>query len=245
MADLFFPQLATGALVQYPVKRTKSLQTVSTQAEDGSVIAYFDPRGSRLTWQLEYSGITQAEADRLQNLFDACAGRFRAFTFIDPLANLLKSEWQIGTGVDEAGGVFTNIGNNAAEVWQTFSIPSGYAYCFSLPGDVAASIGAMLTLIRRGSVTEELVTQPLRDGLLASSGALDDAGVGFTVAVRIQPGQRVDLSKAQLDAQPSPSMFRKPQGGVYPSAHWAVDELVFTAMGPDLYSTTFSIEADV
>lgn len=245
MADLFFPQLATGTLVQYPVKRTKSLQTVSTQAEDGSVITYFDPKASRLAWQLEYAGITQPEADRLQNLFDICAGRFRSFTFIDPVANLLNHEWQTGTGVDKADNVFTNSGNSAAEVWQTFSIPSGYAYCFSLPGDLTASAGATLTLIRRGSVTEDSVTLPLREALLVSSGALGDSGVGFTVAVRIQPGQSVDLSKAQLEAQPSPSLFRTPQGGVYPSAHWAVDELLVTAIGPDLYSTKFSIEADV
>src|SRR6185312_16960574 len=85
MANLFFPQLSTGALVQYPVKRIKSFQTVGTQAEDGSVLTHFDPKGSVLTWQLEYAGITQAEVNQLQALFDACAGRFRAFTFIDPL----------------------------------------------------------------------------------------------------------------------------------------------------------------
>jgi hypothetical protein len=245
MAKLFFPQLATGALVQYPVKRTKAVQTVSTQAEDGSVITHFDPRGSRLGWQLEYAGITQAEADRLQNLFESCAGRFRAFTFIDPVANLLNAQWQSGTGISSAGGVYTNTGNSAAEAWQTFSIPSGYTYCFSLPGDLTANAGAMVTLIRRGSVTEDSVTLPRRDALLVSSGALEDAGLGFTVAVRLQPGQSVELRKAQLEAQPSPSLFRPPHGGVYPNAHWAVDELVFTAIGPDLYSTKFSIETDV
>lgn len=245
MADLFFPQLATGALVQYPVKRTKAVQTVSTRAEDGSVITYFDPRGSLLAWQLEYSGITQEEADRLLNLFESCAGRFRAFTFIDPVANLLKQQWETGTGVNKADNVYTNSGNSTAEVWQTFSIPSGYAYSFSLPGDFTASAAATLTLIRRGSVTEDSVTLPLRDALLVSSGALGDAGPGFTVAVRLQPGQSVDLSKAQLEAQPSPSLFRMPQGGVYPNAHWAVDELLFTAIGPDLYSTKFSIETDL
>ena len=59
MANLFFPQLSTGALAQYPVKRTKSVQTVSTQAEDGSVLTYFDAKGSILTWQLEYAGISR------------------------------------------------------------------------------------------------------------------------------------------------------------------------------------------
>ena len=153
MANLFFPQLSTGALVQYPVKRTKSVQTVSTQAEDGSVLTYFDPKGSVLTWQLEYAGITQAEVNQLQALFDACAGRFRAFTFIDPLANLLTAQWQAGSGVQATGNIYTNTGNVPAELSQTFSLPSGYTYCLSIGGDLNADPGATLTLIRRGSVT--------------------------------------------------------------------------------------------
>jgi hypothetical protein len=245
MANLFFPQLTTGALVQYPVNRTKSVQTVSTQAEDGSVITYFDPRGGRLTWELEYSGITQEEADQLQALFDSCAGRFRAFTFIDPVANLLKEQWQMGPGIAKADGVYTNSSNSAAEVWQTLPVPSGYTYCFSLPGDLHAASGTSLTLIRRGNTTEEALTMTLNRVLLVSSGALDDSGLGLTVAVRLQPGQSVDLSQAQLEAQPGPSEFRPQLGGVYPNAHWAVDELLFAATGPDIFSTKFSIETNV
>jgi hypothetical protein len=245
MANLFFPQLSTGALVQYPVNRTKSVQTVSTQAEDGSVISYFDSRGSKLTWALEFSGITQAEANQLQALFDNCAGRFRTFTFINPVANLLTDQWQMGTGIDKAGAVYTNTGSTTAEIWQTFLIPSAYTYCFSVPGNVNAPDGANLTLIRRGSATEETVIAALNSALLVSSGTLADSGLGLTVAIRLQPGQSVDLSQAQLEAQPSPSQFRPQQGGVYPNAHWAVDELMFTAIGPDLYSTKFSIETNV
>ena len=245
MANLYFPQLSTGALVQYPVKRIKSVQTVSTQAEDGSVLTYFDPKGSVLTWQLEYTGITQAEVNQLQALFDACAGRFRAFTFIDPLANLLTAQWQGGSGVQATGNIYTNTGNVPAELSQTFSIPSGYTYCFSVGGDLNANPSAMLTLIRRGTVTEERTILAARNSLLTSSGALPDAGQQFTAAILLQPGQSVDLSQAQLEAQPAPAPFRPAQGGVYSKANWAVDELLFTATGPDLFSTKFSIETDV
>jgi hypothetical protein len=245
MGNLFFPQLASGALVQYPVKRTKFVYTVTTQAEDGSVLTYFDPNGSVLTWQLTYSGITQQEATALQALFDACAGRFRAFTFIDPVANLLRSQWQLGPGIQTTGTIFTNLGNAPAEVSQTFSIPSGYVYCFSLAGDLAADPHATVTLIRRGSVTETRTRIPLAASLLVTSGALADPGQTFTVAVELQAGQSVDLACAQLEAQPAPSAFRRPSGGVYPKANWAVDELQFTAAGPDLFNTSFSIEAQV
>jgi hypothetical protein len=245
MANLFFPQLSTGALVQYPVKRTKTVQTVSTESEDGSVLTYFDASGSALTWQLEYDGITQAEADRLQALFDACAGRFRAFTFIDPTANLLHQQWQAGVGVSNAGTVYTNEGNAPAEVSQVFPLPSNYVYCFSLAGDLNSDEEATVTLIRRGSTTQEKATVPLRRALLVSSGALDEAGLQFAVAIQLQPGQSIDLAQAQLEAQPMPSPFRPARGGVYPEAHWAIDELIITAMGPDLCTTKFSIETAV
>jgi hypothetical protein len=245
MANLFFPQLSTGALVQYPVKRTKSVQTVSTQAEDGSVLTYFDPNGSVLSWQLEYSGITQAEVTQLQALFDACAGRFRAFTFIDPLANLLMARWQTGPGVQATANVYTNTGNVPTEVSQTLSIPANYTYCFSMAGNPNADQSAMVTLIRRGSATEQRTMLPLKSSLLISSGALSDTGRQFTVAVQLQPGQAIDLTDAQLEAQPAPSPFRAASGGVYSKANWAVDELLFTATGPDLFSSKFSIETHV
>ncbi len=245
MANLFFPQLSTGALVQYPVKRTKSVQTVETRAEDGSVLTYFDPKGSILSWQLEYSGITLAEVNRLQALFDACAGRFRAFTSIDPVANMLTSQWQTGVGVTIAGNMYTNASNAPAEVSQTFSIPFGYAYCFSLGGNMSAGAESLLTLIRRGSAMEERTTLPVNSPLLVSTGVLADGGLQFTAALQLQPGQSVDLSQAQLEAQPSPSPFRPARGGVYWNAHWAIDELLFTAIGPDLFTTSFSIETTV
>ena|SRR5690242_13942201 len=245
MANLFFPQLSTGALVQYPVKRTKSVRTVETRTEDGSVLTYFDPKGSILSWQLEYSGITLAEVNQLQALFEACAGRFRAFTFIDPVANLLTSQWQAGVGVTVAGNIYTNASNAPAEVFQMFSIPSGYVYCFSLSGNMNAGAESMLTLIRRGSATEERTTLPVNSPLLVSSGVLADGGLRFTAAVQLLPGQSIDLSQAQLEAQPSPSPFRPARGGVYPAAHWAIDELLFTAIGPDLFNTSFSIETSV
>ena len=183
--------------------------------------------------------------NQLQTLFDACAGRFRAFTFIDPLANLLTAQWQVGTGVQATGTTYTNTGNLPAELSQTFSPPSGYVYCLSISGNLNADPDATLTLIRRGSVTEERSVLAVRSPLLISAGALPDAGLQFTAAIELQPGQSVDISQAQLEAQPAPSPFRPAQGGVYSKANWAIDELLFTATGPDLFSTKFSIETHV
>jgi hypothetical protein len=103
----------------------------------------------------------------------------------------------------------------------------------------------MLTLIRRSTNAQQQATLPLNSARLISSGVLADPGTGLTVAVQLQAGQSVDLGQAQLEAQPAPSPFRTAEGGVYPDAHWAVDELLFMATGPNSFSTKFSIETHV
>jgi hypothetical protein len=245
MANLFFPQLLTGALIQYPVKRTKSVHTAGIQADDGSVISYFDPNGSTLSWELSYADINGAEVSMLQALFDNCRGRFRSFTFLDPLANLLTSQWHISPTIQIAGNTYANAGNAPQEISQTFAIPAGYVYSFSVAGSAGADPSARLTLIRRGAAAEQRTSLPLNQSLLVSSGALPDAAATFTVALELQPGQTIDLSQVQLEAQPAPSAFRPTLGGVYPNAHWAVDELLFTSTGPDTFSTRFTIETHV
>jgi hypothetical protein len=245
MANLFFPQLLTGALIQYPVKRTKIVHTAGIQAEDGSVISYLDPNLSTLSWGLTYADINGTEVSMLQALFDNCRGRFRPFTFLDPLANLLTSEWQVGPTIQIAGSTYINAGNAPQEIYQKLAIPAAYVYSFSVAGNAGADPSAKLALIRRGTTAEQRTSLPLNQSLLVSSGALPDPGTIFTVALELQPGQAIDLGQAQLEAQPAPSAFRPTLGGVYPNAHWAVDELLFTATGPDTFSTRFIIETHV
>ena len=245
MGNLFFPQLTSGALVQYPVQRVKSFHSASTQAEDGSVVSYFDRNGSTLMWQLTYAGLTQAEVNALQMLYDACSGRFRAFTFLDPVGNLLGPQWQSGPTVQVSGTVYTNTGNAPQQISQTFPIPAGYAYSFSLPGNPAADPTATLTVIHSSANAQQETTLRVNSPLLVSSGTLADTTIGFTITVQLQPGQTIDLGSAQLDAQPAPSPFRPSTGGVYPNAHWAVDELLFTALGPNSFGTKFAIETHI
>jgi hypothetical protein len=241
MGNLFFPQLSTGALVQYPVKRIKSVHTAGYLAEDGTKIMYFDPNGSALTWQLTYSGLTQDEVSAVENLFEACCGQCRSFTFLDPLGNLLGPEWHSDPGVHVSGAAFTNASQSPARVSQTLLIPAAYTYSFSLPGNPAADAGATITLFRSGPTVNNQIVLPLQQRLLVSSGALADPGTSLTVGVVLQPGQSIDLSQAQLEGQPAPSAFRPAQGGIYSNAYWAIDDLTFVADGPNSFSTKLSI----
>lgn len=244
MADLFFPQLATGCLVQYPLKRTKSVHTVVNEMSDGSALSAADPGGSLLNWNLTYADISVDEVAALQNLFEAASGRFRAFTFPDPLSNLLSTTWQYSPLIQVNGSTYTNTGSSPAEFSQTLPLPASYQFCFSLTAESMQA--GSIVLIRRGPTVESRKVMPL-GGTIFSSGLLADQGVGFTVAVELQPGQTVDLSAMQLEIQATPSPFlgTSPKGGVYTKAHWASDELLFSATAPNLFSVNLQIEAHV
>src|SRR4051794_20474681 len=137
MADLFYPQLTSGALAQYPLRKTRIARTIKNILPDGNMIVLPDSGARRTIWQLQYSNLSFADIQALQSHFKACKGPLSAFTFIDPTGNMLVSStdlttavWQkssllqIQTGTtDPFGGTtaqtITNYGQNTQELNQT------------------------------------------------------------------------------------------------------------------------------
>ena len=104
-------------------------------------------------------------------------------------------------------------------------------------------------LIRSSANTQETNTLSLSPqwSRLVSRGRLNDTGTGLSVAISLEAGQSISLFGPQLEPQLAPSRFRATysNSGVYPNAHWAVPELIFSADAPNLFSTSFSIETSV
>jgi len=262
MANLFYPQLTSGALAQFPIRKIRLARTVKNILPDGSMILYSDPNGAQLLWQLSYTELSDIDVQALQAHFTACAGPFHAFTFIDPTDNMLISSsdmtalpWQIAslirvtTGApDPTGGVgaFTvsNTGQANQSITQALQVPSGYQYCFSIYA--ASTNPSSITMIRQGSVAQDQTGVSVGPNWtrVTSSGTLNDSGIGFTIGISLAPGQQVQLYGPQLEAQIVPSRYRPTAqaGGVYANAHWGIDQLAFTADAPNLSSTAFSIE---
>jgi len=91
MASYYFPQLSSGTVAQYPFRNAKIIRTIANSLPGGDLILAPDTHGSRIVWQLGYAALSTQEANALITLFDACKGRLRAFTFIDPAENMLAS----------------------------------------------------------------------------------------------------------------------------------------------------------
>ena len=265
MGDIFYPQLTSGALVQYPLRKTRIARTIKNILPDGNMILLPDSGASRTIWQLEYSSLSLSDIQSLQSHFKACKGPLSAFTFIDPTGNMLVSStdlatvaWQkssllqIQTGTtDPFGGTaaqtITNYGQNTQELEQVVRVPANYQYCFSLYAVAAGQ--NQITVFRRGPNSQESTQVTVHSGWnrLVSSGRLNDSGSALTVGISLDAGTQVQIFGMQLEAQISPSRYQPTIqiGGVYTNAHWATEQLQITAEGIDSYATTVSIEAAV
>ena len=265
MANLYFPQLASGAMAQYPVRKSRVTRSLKNSLPDGTMLVAADPGSQRLYWQLSYVDLSLAEIAALQNLFYGCSGRVKGFTFIDPTDNMLSSStdftaavWSASSVLSMTAGIadplsgtlaFTIVNNSgsAVEITQTLSVPARYEYCFSIYARCSQS--AQLTLTTAGATNQQAQTFSLSSiwNRFVTNAALGDIGTQYSVSISIAAGQTITLFGPQLEAQIAPSSYKPTfqSGGVYPNAHWAMDELAISTTSPNLFSTSISIETSL
>jgi hypothetical protein len=265
MGNLFFPQLLSGALAQYPLRRARYGRSIKNVLPSGDLIVSPDPWATVLEWELSYSALAAADLEALQTLFQACAGPLRAFSFIDPVDNMLAGSaafappfWNIPGPISIVPGapdpmgtvsafVFTNSGQAPLAVTQSLNVPASYQYCFS--AYVFSNQSSAVTLVRQGVTSQALTPCSIGPSWsrIVSSGALSDTSTGMTVGIQLSPGQQITVYGPQLEAQPAPSRYRaaSQSGGVYSNAHWGTNQLLVTAQAPNLFSITFTIETAI
>ncbi len=245
-----FPQLESGCVGQYPMRRTLQLRTLESETPGGRRRAAFDGAGSELGWDLALTGLSESEADAIQALFQASEGRRRNFTFVDPSANLLSGTddlagtlWEIGPGAvvtarqvgpegeQEAASV-TNLGAVWSGVAQSLAVPAGMNYCLSAWVKAAEGSTVRLTI---GSLerTVQLENKWQRAWV---SGVAGTSPVQFNIAV--PPGGTVEVFGPQAEVQLAPSEYKRNRGrgGLYPRARFGSEELNFRAEAPGLYA---------
>jgi hypothetical protein len=246
---LYYPQLTTGAVSQFPVTRNTYMRTVSNQLPSGYSIRMADTGAQKVQWRLRYSGLTDSEVTSIESLFEASEGQLNTFTFLDPTDNLLmwSEDWtqavwapdpllQVTPGVaDPLGGSdamqLTNIAEATQQILQNTNGPSSFVYCYSvyLRSAVPATIQLVVT------ATGQTVLTPITTGAswtrVTTSGSLsvEQDGIGF--GVQLPAGVQVDAFGAQVEAQPGAGLYKKTidLGGVYTSTRFSTDLFVGTA----------------
>ena len=254
---LAYPQLATGALAQFPVQKRRSLRTIVNMLGDGHSIRLADPLGEITDWQLQYTNLSDQEATALRQFFEATEGGLRVFTFLDPTANLLAwsdhldhAEWTkapllsiTGGLADPLGGTnawhVANSGAGAQSLFQTLEAPGGYLYSLSVYAKSAAP-GAAVTFLLGSSRADRALSDAW--SRITFSGFGDGAAEQVAFGIEVPAGGSVDLFGMQVEPQARASAYKpSTTGGVYPSAWFRDDTLALTATDVNRHSATVNI----
>ncbi len=251
---LFFPQLETGALAQYPLLKQRLERTIQNIAQDGSVISLYDIYAPQVRWTLDYECITDAETNLITSFFMSCEGSLQPFLFVDPTANLLlfnedltQSCWvfssllQLTTAIaDPMGGTagvqVINSSQTSLPVTQTVSIPGQYTCAFSVYLR-SSSVPCTVTLSRSdGNNTASQSASPssawARFYLSSAFASSQSTLCEFSLMVPAE--SIVDVFGFQVDAQPQPGTYLPTTSvnATYPFARFDMDQVTVASTGP-------------
>ena len=262
---LYYPQLATGSVSQFPVGRSMHLRTITNQMLGGDNIRASDTGARAVRWQLQYQGLTDAEWASIDQLFETVEGQLSTFTFLDPTDNLLlwSEDWTqqawspdpliaIGTGAqDPLGGSnamqITNNAQTTQRVMQATAGPSWFQYCFSL--FLRSVVPCVVQLVV--STTGQDWTSPVNVGpkwtRTAGSTVLSAIQDGVSFGIQLPAGVQVYAFGAQAEAQPGAGPYKKTTdlAGVYSSARFDSDTLSRTTDAPNQNSAFIKLMSNL
>ena len=259
---LAFPQLPSGATAQFPIKKHCARRTIVNTLTDGHTVTLADPGAALSQWQLTYQSLDDAELDILQQFFATCEGQLTAFTFLDPLDNLLawsealdQGVWQASTLLQMTAGIADPTGGTAATrltnptgadltVQQTINAPGWFSYCFSLyvRGQSGANISMFLQAGTSIARSYALRTDWNRVQL---GGSLNTTAESLAIGIVIHAGESLDIFGLQLEPQMAASIYKRSlsASGVYPAAHFQDDAFAYTTSGPNSHNCVLTIMA--
>jgi len=258
---LHYPQLTSGSVCQFPVKRRTTLRTVSNELPSGDNIRMSDPGAARVRWQLQYLGLTDRERTAIEQLFEAAEGRLTTFSFLDPTDNLLlwsedytKSVWtvdpllQVTSGItDPFGGSdatqVTNTAQAAQSAAQSIGGASWFQYCFSVylrsdtPSTIQIVFSAAGQELRSAIAVSTMWTRATKTGSIPSN--LDV----ISFRLELPAGARVSAFGAQVEPQLAAGHYKKTldRAGVYSGTRFDSDSLTITTDTPNQHSCSVSL----
>ena len=253
---LVYPQLATGALSQFPVRKQRRRRTVVNAAADGTSIKLADPSAQVTEWELKYTGLSGTEVAALQQFFAASEGSLHGFTFLDPTGNLLawsdhldNAVWTMESflsassgAADPVGGTtawhLSNSGGGPQSISQTLAAPGGYVYTLSAYAKSSQTTTVTLLL---GTARGNRILGP-GWSRISLPGTGDPAAASILFGLEVPAGAAIDVYGIQAEPQAAPSIYRSASvGGVYEGARFRDDVLSITADSINSNSTTVNI----
>ena len=253
---LVYPQLTTGTLAQFPVRKERRLRTVVNSLGDRSTIKLADPQGAITAWRLEYANLSDAEMANLQQFFISTEGSLNVFTFLDPTGNLFawsdhldNEAWTVGpyisltaNVIDPFGGSngwqISNSGEGPQSISQALSAPGGYLY--TLSAYVRSSSPTVVTLLV-GTARADLVCGTGWQRITFSARG-DATAQSCEFGLEIAANTSIDVFGLQAEPQPAASRYKAcTTGGVYENAYFRDDTLQATTNDANRHAVTVNI----
>ncbi len=258
---LYYPQLTSGSVSQYPIARTNQRRTVINVAADGSRLRTEDPSAAQVSWDLRYVHLTTQEVIRIKELFKAVEGRLGTFTFLDPTDNLLswsedlaQSTWtadpllQITAGVQDVFGLpgaaqLTNTAQISQQFGQTVTAASWFQYCFSVYLRTNASCEVQVVTSSQAAQSRRAFHVGLdwtRFIVPVLAPSKDDS---MHAGLELPAGCSVSVFGPQLEAQLGAGPYKNTtdRAGIYPNSRFDSDNFTYTTTGSDQHSCSVRI----
>jgi hypothetical protein len=262
---LYFPQLSSGALTQYPISKQRSFRTIANATADGRTIKAPDYGSAEIAWEMRHSGLTDDELAELKTLFQAAEGRLNHFTFLDPMSNLLMwSEdpnavaWTRGpllnaTPTNDPLGTLrasriSNTGAADQSLEQPLSAPGWFQYCFSAHVKSGAPARIELYRLAGGQIDSASADVDSSWRRVVLSGRFANSTEESVVfGIRLAPGETIDVFGLQVEAQVNPSAYKPSttRTGVYSNARFSEDTLRTVTHGVGQHAAAIRIEAAI
>jgi hypothetical protein len=260
---LYFPQLSTGAMGQYPIQKRRRSRTVLNESLDGSRIKLADASAASVEWVLGFQTLTDSERDALAQFHGTVEGRLLDFTFLDPADNLLcwsekldETVWSrnlllvVTLGIaDPNGGTnatrIVNTGAGPLAIQQVVNGPGWFHYAFSL--QARSAVPQQIKLIRSTVSASQFSTYQIGPAWtpLLLTGNIPGTDPAVTFGIQVPAGGSIDVFGIQVEAQIAASGYKKTFSncGVYPQARFLDDALSLQADGPGQHSCQIGIHA--
>lgn len=262
---LYYPQLTTGAVCQFPVSRRTRTRTITNELLGGDSIRMADAAAGSVGWQLQYTSLSDAEWSSIEHLFEAAEGRLGSFTFLDPTDNLLmwSEDWtravwtagpllQVGTGITDPVGTnsacqITNTSQTTQRLTQTITGASWFQYCYSvyLRSDTLCAVQLVISTNGEESLDSIVVGPAWRRAVKRGSLSAQQDGISF--GIQLPAGNRVAGFGAQVEAQAAAGYYKKTidLGGVYSNTRFDSDALSRRTDGPNQNSCALNLVSNL
>jgi len=258
---LYYPQLSTRSVAQYPVQRLTELRSLVNVMPGGDSIRASDPGAGAIRWRLQYTSLTDAEWSAIEQLFAAVEGQLGSFTFLDPTSNLLawSEDWTrkcwsadpllaLSPGApDPFGGTnamqITNSAQTSQRVMQETAGPGSFSYVFSVfvRSDAACEVDLVVSSAGQERAGAVAVGSTWKRAQFSADLGVTTDGVSF--GIELPAGVRVGAFGAQAEGQPVAGQYMKTTdlAGVFANTRFDSDTLRRTVDAPNQNSTSLSL----